>query len=326
MASPASYNFVITRDQLITDALLHIGAIGEGETPSANAVTEAARILNMLLKVRANEIPLWSIRRGTILPITEVSSIDTNQHVVINYDTTTISADEASGQTTLTVTTTSGMATSDQIGIECDDGTMHWTTIASVDDGTTVTIDEALDDEASSGNRVFWYTAASDRVIRPVRILSANILELINNTSWEITIEERTDYFNLGNRTTSGIPNRIFYSPILGSRTADPTSASTWYGIIYVYPRFEGGDHVVEFTYQEPIQDVDSATDNLYVPQEFYLPVWLELCALLGTGKYSLPKEQRDTMFALAEKYRKEALETTFEEGSLFLQPEDENA
>jgi len=327
MAAPNSYNFVVTRDNIITDALLHIGAIGEGETPSANAVTEAARILNMLLKVRANEIPLWSIRRGAILPVTEVSSINTTSHIVINYDTTTISADEASGQTTLSVTTSAGMATSDQIGIECDDGTMHWTTISSVPDGTSVIIDTALDDEASSGNRVFWYTASADRIpTRPLRVRNANILELTNNGSWEIKIEERQDYFNLGNRTTESIPNRIFYDPILGDRTADPTSSTTWYGTFYIYPRFEGGDHVVEFTYQEPIQDVDSATDNLYVPQEFYLPIWLELCALLGTGKYGLPKEQRDTMFALAEKYRKEALETTFEEGSLFLQPEDENA
>ena len=91
MAAPASYNFTVTRDNLITDSLLHSGAIGEGETPSANAVTEAARILNMLVKLRASEgMPLWMVRRGIILPVTEVSSINTTSHIVTVYESTTI--------------------------------------------------------------------------------------------------------------------------------------------------------------------------------------------------------------------------------------------
>lgn len=326
MASPNSFNFTVTRDNVITDALLHVGAIGEGETPSSAKLTETARVLNMLLKLRANEIPLWSIRRATILPTTETSSIKTTEHVVIAYATTTISAAEASGQTQLSVTSTTGMAASDQIGIEMDDGTMHWTTISSVDSSVLVTVATATDDEAAQGNRVFFYTASADRIpTRPLRVMDANILELTDNGSWEITIEERKDYFNLGNRTSEGTPNRIFYDPILGSRTADPTSTTEWYGEFFIYPRFEGGDHIIEFTYQEPIQDVDSATDNLYVPQEFYLPVWLELASLIGP-RYGIEINERKALREEAEFYRQQALETVFEEGSLYIAPEDENA
>src|SRR3990167_9540648 len=211
MAAPASYNFTVTRDNLITDSLLHSGAIGEGETPSANAVTEAARILNMLVKLRASEgMPLWMVRRGIILPVTEVSSINTTSHIVTVYESTTISTAEASGQTTLSVTTSTNMAASDQIGIEMDDGTMHWTTISSVPDSTSVIIATAIDDEAASGNYVYWYTASADRIpVRPLRVTDANILKTSDNSSWEITVDERTDYYNLGNRTTEGTPNRI---------------------------------------------------------------------------------------------------------------------
>jgi len=328
MAAPNSYNFTVTRDQLITDAYLHISAIGEGESPSAAAVTEGARLLNMMLKLRAAQgMPLWAIRRGVILPFTEASSVNTNSHVVTlgSYVTTTISAAEASGQTILSVTSSSGMTAADQVGIECDDNTIHWTTIATVDSSVQITVDTALDAAAGAGNRVYAYTAASDRVIRPVRIMNANILEVSSGNGHEITIDERTDYFNLGNRTTTGTPNRIFYDPILGDRTADPTSASTWYGTIYVYPRFNTGDYVIEFTYQEPMQDLDSASENPYWPQEFYLPLMLELAALLGP-KNGLPMDERKALFAEAKMYRDEALETIQEEGSLFLQPEGPHA
>src|SRR3990167_8153682 len=327
MATSSSYNFSTTRDTIINDALLYIGAVGEGETPAAAAVTESARMLNMLMKSWAGDgMPLWSLKRGYILPFTEESSISTSSHVVTNYDSTTISADEASGQTTLSVTTSTNMAASDQIGIEMDDGTMHWTTISSVPDSTSVIIATAIDDTAAAGNYVYWYTASADRIpVRPLRVTDANILKTSDNSSWEITVDERTDYYNLGNRTTEGTPNRIYYNPILGTRAADPTSSSTWYGEFFVYPRFNSGDYVIEFTYHEPMQDFDASTDNPYWPQEFYLPLMMELSALLGP-RYGMPIEERKAMFAEAELYRLAALDSIYEEGSVFIQPEDENA
>src|SRR3990167_9032967 len=172
MASSNSHNFSITRDQLITDALLYIGAIAENETPTAAAVSEAARLLNMIVKLRAADgMPLWALKRATILPTTDVSSINTTSHIVSSYVNTTISADEASAQTVLSVTSSTGMTAADQVGIEMDDGTMHWTTIVTVDSSTQITVTTAIDDEASSGNQVYVYTAADDRIARPLRVI-----------------------------------------------------------------------------------------------------------------------------------------------------------
>ena len=326
MSSSGSSNFVVTRDQLITDALLHINAIGVGETPSANAVTEAARLLNMLVKLRAADgMPLWALKRATILPTTEVSSINTTSHVVSSYVSTTLGAAEASGQTILTVTSSTGMNANDEVGIEIDDGTMHWTSISTVDSATQITVLVALDGAAGSGNRVLAYTASTARIGRPLRVLDANILELTNSSSWEIDVEERKDYFNLSNRTTAGIPNRVYYEATLGGSTADPTSSSQWYGTFYLYPRFENGDHVVEFTYHRPFQDFDAAGDHPDFPQEFYLPIMLELAALSGS-RYGVPMDERKALFVEAKMYREEALSTVYEEGSIRIQPDDENA
>jgi hypothetical protein len=326
MTSSNSYNFSVTRDNLITDALLYIGAIAESETPTSAAVSEAARLLNMIVKLRAADgMPLWALKRATILPETGVSSMNTTGHIVSSYVNTTISVDEASAQTVLSVTSSTGMTAGDQVGIEMDDGTMHWTTIVSVDSSTQITVTTAIDDEAGSGNQVFSYTASTARIARPLRVLDANMLNVDSDSSWEITTEERSDYFNLGNRTTEGTPNRIYYDATLGDATTDPTSSSTWYGTFYIYPRFDGGDHVIEFTYQRPFQDFDAAGDHPDFPQEFYLPIMLELAALSG-AKYGLPLDERKALHQEAKMYREEALATVAPEGSLFLQPEDENS
>ena len=326
MSSSNSYTFAVTRDQLITDSLLYIGAIAESETPTSAAISEAARLLNMIVKLRAADgMPLWALKRATILPETGVSSMNTTGHIVSSYINTTISADEASGQTILSVTSSTGMTAGDQVGIEMDDATMHWTTIVSVDSSTQITVTTAIDDEAGSGNQVFSYTASSARIGRPLRVLDANMLNVTSNSSWEITTEERKDYFNLGNRTTASVPNRLYYDPTLGDATADPTSSSTWYGTFYVYPRFEHGEHVIEFTYQRPFQDFDSSSDHPDFPQEFYLPIMLELAAFCGS-KYGVPMDERRALHSEAKMYREEALSTIQSEGSVFLQPEDENA
>src|SRR3990167_2781910 len=104
MASSGSYNLSITRDDIITAALQLAGIIGEGETGTASQVTEAALLLNMIVKLReADGMPLWALKRGYILPFTGTSSINTDSHVVTAYDTTTLSADSAASDTTLTV-------------------------------------------------------------------------------------------------------------------------------------------------------------------------------------------------------------------------------
>lgn len=326
MAAPGSYNFVQTRDNLITDALLYNGALQEGATPSANLVTEASRLLNMMCKLRASEgMPLWMIRRATILPVTEVSKVNTTSHIVTNYGTTQLSTAAADTATTLVVDSTTDMAASDQIGIEMDDGTIHWTTIVSVDSGTGLTITNAIDDDAAVDNWVYFYTASADRIpVRPLQVMNANVLNVSSNASWEITTEERQDYFNLGNRTSKGVPNRIFFDPILGTRTADPTSSTTWYADFYIYPRFDKGEHVIEFTYVEPMQDFDASTDNPYWPQEFYLPLMLELSALLGP-RYGVSPEDRKAMFNEAKQYREDALATLQQTASVFIQPEMDN-
>ena len=66
MALSASTNFTVTRDDVITRALRIVGAIGQGETPETQAVTDAALVLNMIVKERqADGMQLWKVQTSS---------------------------------------------------------------------------------------------------------------------------------------------------------------------------------------------------------------------------------------------------------------------
>src|SRR3990167_1805611 len=319
MATSGSYDFSATRDSLILTAHQHIQVVGENGTNTAAQVTEAAILLNMIVKLRAADgMPAWALKRGYLLPTTDVSSIQTDSHATTNYDTTTLTADSAASDTTLTVTSITGFTNGDQIGIELDDGTVDWTTINGVPAGTTITITTGVTTAASSGNRVYGYTASSERIQKPLRIIGANVLDVTNSRRNAIDVISREEYYSINNytSTSTGGPLVIFYDQVSNSATNLDD------GNVYFWPRFEGGDNIVEFTYQRPFQDFDASGDNVDFPQAFYLPLMLELAALLGP-KFGVPRDVNKDNLAMAKLYRDEALYTVAEEGSMRISPED---
>lgn len=67
MTTSGVTTFNVTRDQLITSALRMIGAVAQGETPTANQISEAAEALNMMVKAwEADGMPLWGIAETSI--------------------------------------------------------------------------------------------------------------------------------------------------------------------------------------------------------------------------------------------------------------------
>ena len=62
MATSGSTDYSQTRDDIIKRALRLIGVLAQGETPTADQVTEAAAALNGLVKAwQADGMPLWAI-------------------------------------------------------------------------------------------------------------------------------------------------------------------------------------------------------------------------------------------------------------------------
>jgi len=309
MSTSGSTDFAITRDNLINLAHQHVGLIGEGESASTNQTTEAALLLNMIVKARqADGMPLWALKRGYILPITGVSSITAgSSHVVTSYVTTTLTADSAASDTTLTVTSITGISNAHVIGIELDDGSVDWTTVNGAPSGTTVTITTGVTTLASSGNRIYTY-ATTARVTRPLKILSANRLTSSDDISAPIRVIPKDEYFNLTNRTQEGQITQLYYDPQLT-------------GVFYFWPRFQNGDTVIEFTYHRPYEDFDATGDNPDFPQHWYMPLMLELAWVLAP-KGGLPIEERSALFKEAQFYIEQARQGDPEQGSFYITAE----
>ena len=305
MTTSNSVDFSVTRDNLITLAYQHVGVVGDGETASADQITEGALLLNMLVKARqADGMPLWALKRGFILPLTGVSSITMgSSHAVTTYVTTTLTADSAATDTTLTVTSITGISTAHVIGIELDDGTVDWTTVNGAPSGTTVTITTGVTTAASSGNRIYTY-ATTNRVTRPLKILQANILTPADDLGQPIRVITRDEYFSLNNRTLATGPNTLFYDPQLT-------------GVVYFWPRFTTGTEIIEFTYHRPFEDFDATGDTPDFPQHWYMALMTELAWALG-AKGGVPPEERGALFKEAQFYIEQARTADPEEGSIY--------
>ena len=208
MATSGSINFNVTRNDIITHALQVIGRLGAGETANSNDVTFCSTALNLIVKSwQAHGLHLWSRTEATIYLTKGTASyslISTSAgaNAANTVVETTLSADEASGQTILSVTSSTGMTAADVVLVQMDVGTFLASTISTVDSSTQITIAASLTVAAASGNAVFTFTT---RMGRPIDILSAR---LINSSSIERALQKvaHEEYFDISNKTIESKP------------------------------------------------------------------------------------------------------------------------
>ena len=313
MTTSNSVDFSVSRDNLITDALIECGALGPDDSASANQTTHAARRLNTMVKSWGSLGPsLWARKTGYIMPQTGVNAIDlgpTGDHATLSYVQTTLSSDAASGASIIVVTAATGIANTYYIGVELDDDTMQWTTVNGAPSGTTVTLTAVLTGAASSGNYVYCYQT---KIQRPLRIIDAHIHNEVDDTDVPLEVRTKNEYDLQGDKTATGQPNMIVYDPQLTDGTA------------YIYPRFENGRKSITIIFQRPFEDFDASGDTPDFPQEWYDPLVLQLATRL-MGPYGLPTQDRIELRSRAKEALDLALGNEPEEGSLYIQPDTQN-
>lgn len=291
MATSGSYDFLVTRNEIINDAYTELGYLAAGETLAAEDLTWGARKLNMLVKQwqgKADFAPglkAFSRQRITLFLAKGqqrylIGPASTDARATTQYGRTTIRANEALGQTVLDVTartdtttypgTTVTMTDGDIIGVEQNDGTIHWTTISSSSgSGPTVTLAVALAAAADAGNYVWWFTA---RAQRPVYIESA-VLRDENYKDRDLDLySEVQKYERIADKGADGDPGCLLveYQRLNTALTCD------------VQPN--DVTKVVNLTALYPAEDFDAATDNPSFPQEWFRPLVLGLAIDLAPG------------------------------------------
>lgn len=272
MATSGTYTFSMTRDELLKTSLQMINIIDVMDTPTSDQIAVADRLLNMMLKFWSHQgVRLWRRRLGYLFTAYNQSSYSlgtSGDHATKTYVTTDLSVAKAAAATSLSVDSTTGMTVGDYIGIELDDGTRQWTTIATIPTSTTLTISAGLTSAAAIDNTVITYTT---KLPRPLRIIRGTTLDLkSDNTETTMQSIGFDEYFNMPQKSTGDVPNNFYYDK------------STILGTLYLFPTPKDVSKIVTFTYLEQIQDTGDSTDQIDIPDEWLLPVAWNLAVQLA--------------------------------------------
>jgi hypothetical protein len=310
MATSGSVDFSVSRDNILTDALIIVGAVGPDDTVPTTWTTHAARQLNKVVKaLGAKRIGLWARKTGYILPVSATNSVSlgaSGGHATLSYSQTTLDDDHTGSDTTLELVSVTGFGASQAVGIELDDGTIHWTTQVGAAVGNVITIASGLASDAAEGKYVYTYAT---KLQRPLRVVEAYRSNLEDDMDTELDIEPKAIYEAQNSKTQTGELQYVSYDPQLDN------------GVLYFWPQFENGKSVIKIVFQRPFEDFDAASDTPDFPAEW----WDALCYLLAVRLapvYGMPATDRQLLRQEAAEAIQLALENEPEEGSLSVQPD----
>jgi len=329
MATSGSVDFNATRDSVIQEALENLGVMQAGDTTSSASFTDhstgMARLLNGLVKQYAHPadgspgIQVYHLKRAylflqkgegtyTLGPTTTATGA-TNKWAS-SYVGTTISADEAAGQTVLTVVDNGTITNGDRIGIELDTGYMQWTTVNGVptDNGATidVTITVALTSAAKAGNRVFTY-ATANQGRRPLEIKFASVRDA-NNEDLPLESMLLNQYEGIAQKLTEGTITSYYYEGTLTD------------GTLFFNCEVNDVTDVVRIVYRSVPEDLDAAANDIDFDQVWIRPLgWaltLEACGRFGQeARAGYFKTMRDEALTIARNANPETSDLYFQPG-----------
>ena len=268
---------------------------------------------NIAVAWQSQGINLWKQAQAIIPLVTNqrqynLGPADTDDECadVEDFFNTTTDAAELTGQTVISVTSTTNFAINDRIGIELDDNTRHWTTIVSFVTNDTVTITVSLPSGAALGNSVYTYT---NKIERPVRITDAQYADTIDQSEVPVNRWSRSEYFNQPDKDSSGTVNQFYYSPQLTS------------GELFVWQVASSVNNVLRITYTQPAFVYSETTDIINYPSEFFLPLKWAIAAEIGP-QYGLADNRQIFLEGKAENTLQKALDHDGETGSMIIEPD----
>lgn len=288
MTTSGTSTFNYNRDQIIRRSLRQVGAIAAGETPDAQAVTDAADALNAMIKEwDALGIHLWTEAEGVLFlqpgqsqyAVGAGSTDHATQTNPPNYVTTTLSANAIAGATSVSVSSISNILAGDNIGIATTAGNVFWTTVNGAPTGSNINLASPLTSAATALSNVYDYTTP---ILRPLRVAAARRFYTGNSIETPMIKMSRLDFRDLPNKVNTGIPTQFFYDPLGGAVTL---------GYIYVWPTPVDATNLMKFTWFRQIQDFNTASNTPDLPQEWVNCITWNLSLEIGP-EYDVPPER----------------------------------
>jgi hypothetical protein len=289
MTTSGVYTLTVQRDDIIRQAMLNIGKLGEGESPSPQETIDMALKLNMMVKQwmgKADFAPglkTWTRKRGFLF-----LHNNTGQYTVgpdatgwtNSFTRLVTTLASAAGTNTVTVAPgTTGIVIGDNIGIQINrgggNGDIQWTTVSNYNSGTgVITLGANLAAAVSIGAVAYDFTTVAQN---PLTIEAAVLRDSSNsNEDTPLRIFVSTQDYDI-------LPSKVDLNNI-----SDPTSIYyEWHlSSSQLFTDVAAAQDVTRYivlTYLEEIQVFVNPTDNPEYPAEWFDP----LC--WGLSKRSAP-------------------------------------
>lgn len=283
MATSGSWDFSMTAAQIINAAYEDSGLVMPGATVPSAHVTLALNRLNMIAKKSQSRsggfggMPVFARQRITMLlakgqqaytigPAATDSRSSTllgRTTVLSNYASGTSLAVSAITDTTSYPGTTISMTTADFIGVQLNDGTIGWTTLNGTPVSSPVTLTAGLSSAAAAGNYIWWFTARAQRF----PYLEAAVLRDSSFNDVPLRIYTDVQQYELDDvsKFTQATPNAILVEPLRTNTriicNSQPTDVTKTLVMTVLYPA----------------EDYDASSDDIALPQEWYLYLKWEL-------------------------------------------------
>lgn len=310
MSLSGKFDPKVTRDFIIENAAEIAGVLdSEGGSLTPLQYSRMTGYLNaMISSWEADEIYIWCRRvLGVILEpgkasYTFADDLSGDSHAFYG---TLISTTFSSGTgTSISVASTTGMASGDYIGIQLTDDTYHWTTISSVDSSTALTLTTGSSGTYESSGKVYSHTY---KPVRPLRIKDGYVRQSAGNDT-PTKILSKEEYYRFGIKTTQGLTTQIFYDALWPA------------GILYCYPVVNTVGNIVYFESHFPFQVFTDSADTPDFPKEWTNALIYGLAVEIGY-RYGLD-EKRLTKVEQMAKYWRDLAGGMSQENSLYLQPD----
>ena len=294
MSTSGTFNFTITATDVIREAMLNVGAIGENEVPTAQEYIDCLRKLNMMIKQwmgKADFAPglkMWTRQRGALF-------LGYNQHTYqlgpfgdnwaggvtgggpnTLYNKTQTNAVTGIGGNTLSVNSITNINQNDYIGVVYTPTVgqgpdIFWSTVSGVPSGGIVTLATALTGTVANGAYVFNYTVKQQR---PLEIVTSILRDIYNNDTPQAPLTVQ-DYEMLPTKTMPGTqsdPTAFYYESQIGTTPNNlVTTANTGGGYYYIdcYGAQDVTKHL-HMVFLRPVMDLNNPGDNPEYPQQWY--------------------------------------------------------
>lgn len=176
---------------------------------------------------------------------------------------------------------------------------------------------------ASQGIYTIGASGADIALNRPMAIIQAWLTDTTStpNTDIPINLIGQQEYLNLSTKTATGTPTQLFYDPTYdGASNKGINSKGSLY--LWPYPDTNAATYkTLKFLYQRPLEDFDSTSDDIDMPQEWFNALRLELAKAIAP-EYGMPMMEYDRLTSEAQAALDLAKSWDTEQESMFVMPD----